>query len=191
MSVELIESMGDDLAITDQMILEAYRRGYRVTDDGRLTSPTGRCRAIRLYGTQRYPTFAIQWKGKTQSGVFGIPIHQFAAFCFFGNDAFATGLVVRHRDDDRLNVRRDNIVMGTYSENELDKPAAVRSRSARLARRAQGSRPSNALFDLSTIHEIRDAVAKGGRGTQARLARFHKVTPACISLIVRELNYVS
>lgn len=51
-------------------------------------------------------------------------VHQLAAYQKYGEVALTQE--TRHRDGNPRNNRRDNILIGTRSDNELDKPVEVR-----------------------------------------------------------------
>ncbi|QDP66558.1 MAG: hypothetical protein Tp1111DCM1126091_64 [Prokaryotic dsDNA virus sp.] len=139
---------------TQQRILEAVERGYRVTEEGVLFGPKGVIN-VRLSGKQRYPTFSTNW-----GYVFGIPVHRFAAYCFYGEDAFNPSLVVRHLDANTLNFSKENIILGTHSENNLDKPGDSRVESAKAARKSQGYTPVNAKLDKEQVDVVREFYKK-------------------------------
>ena len=136
---------------TQKRIVEAKERGYTVTDCGKLMGLRDNVIKASISGKQRYPTFSTNWGGI----VYGIPIHQFAAYIFFGERAFDDSLVVRHLNADRLDFSKSNIALGTYSENENDKPKEVRVRSAKAARAAQGYRPMNAKLTDDQVAIVR------------------------------------
>lgn len=120
-----------------EYILEAYRRGYRMESaTGNIISVTGKIRETKLFDGQRYPSFAmtviVDGKKKTAS----FPVHKFAAYCYFGADALK--LQVRHLDSNTCDASFGNILLGTRRDNEMDKPANIRSRSAKAARASQG-----------------------------------------------------
>jgi hypothetical protein len=140
---------------TKQRIVEAYQRGYRVTPDGKIFGPKGELKVSKS-PKQRYPTFGTNWGGC----VYGIPVHQFAAYCFYGDDYLLSGKVVRHLDANTLNFSQANIALGTGSDNEHDKPASVRQNSARLARAAQGFTPINAKLNENQVREVRQIYAE-------------------------------
>lgn len=169
-----------------EILKMAFDKGYRVTEDGRLIGLKGNELTIRCRGNQRYPTFSINVGNLTESGVFGIPVHRFAAYCFYGESMFEDGKVVRHLDADPLNVSKDNLIIGTPSENEHDKPIEVRRRTGRIARAAQG-RPNNSKFTDDQVREIRNRSSKGESG--AVIAKDYGVTRNCIYSIIKGRNY--
>lgn len=180
---QLISHMGSDLTVvnaartkTHQAIIEAYQRGYYVTDDGILQGKKGP-RTISCYGNQRYPTFCISIHGKP----YAIPVHQFAAFCFDGVTSFRKNIVVRHLDGNVLNVSKQNIQLGTHSENNLDKASSIRQKAAKKARQTQGIQPLNSKLNKQQVQEIRDFYKtlngkKAPNGSIQKLCEKFKVT---------------
>lgn len=138
-----------ELNKTQIRIIEAVDRGYHVSDNGVLFGVKGKL-SVKLFGEQRYPTFSTNWGGF----VYGIPVHLFAAYFFFGSTAFEKGIVVRHLDSDTLNFSKTNLKLGTHSENQLDKPKYVRVNAAKIARASQGKRPLNAKLTDDQVVEI-------------------------------------
>lgn len=174
--------------ITRARIVEAFKRGYSVTEDGTVLGPRGELK-LQLYGKQKYPTFSSNWGGR----VFGIPAHLFAAYVFYGDEAFS-GLVVRHLDGNTLNLSRENIKLGTYSQNEFDKDPEVRVRSAKLARAAQGPSSFAAKMDESGIQEVREFYMElGGKkapnGATSKLAAKFGVSKTVLLNIKNGVNY--
>ena len=153
--VELLRNFGNDLDVvnaartkTHKRIIEAYERGYRVSEDGVLSSKNG---VIKLSkGTnQNYPTFSTNW-----GFVFSLPAHQFAAYCFYGDKLFVEGIVVRHGGHGVLDISKDNISIGTHKENNMDKHPEVRKQAAKIARASQGYTPKNAKLNDNDISKI-------------------------------------
>jgi hypothetical protein len=166
----------------------AYERGYRATDDGKILNPAGRVLNIRLRGNQKYPTISFRCGTEiTRSGMYGIPAHRFAAYCFFGEAMFAPGIVVRHLDGTRTNFARSNLALGTHSDNVRDIDPVIRSRVGRQARAAQGYRAKNAMFSDEQVRGIRRRVQGGER--MSDVAKELGVTRQCVYLIVRRRAY--
>ena len=149
----MLQEVGIDMELnkTQVRILEAVERGYTISECGVLYGIKGILK-FKLYGKKRYPTFSTNWGGF----VFGVPVHLFAAYVFYGENAFEKGVVVRHLNANTLDCSKDNLVLGTPSENELDKPAHIRKRSATIARASQGKRPLNAKLTDEEVIEIRE-----------------------------------
>lgn len=188
--VRLVDKLGDDKTVVNAGSLQkaikiAYQKGYRVTHDGKLLGLKGNELTVKKRGKQRYPTFSVNVKDLTKSGVYGIPVHKFAAYCFYGDDVFKEGLVVRHLNANTLDISKENIILGTYSENERDKKKEVRIRVAKYARSKQ--RTWNRRFSDEDIRSIRSRIEKGE--TSASIARSFGVTKGCIHLIKKGENY--
>lgn len=164
----------------------AYEKGYRVSRDGKLYGMKGEELIVKKRGKQRYPTFSVNVGALTKSGVFGIPVHRFAAYCFYGEKMFEDGLVVRHLNGNVLDLRIENIKLGTNSENEHDKSAETRRRVGRIARAAQ-QRAMNSKFTDDEVREIRRRDDSGETG--AAIARYLGVTRNCIYSIIKRRNY--
>lgn len=166
----------------------AYKKGYRVSDDGILYGLKGAPIVVRRRGNQRYPTFSVNVGKLTKSGVFGIPVHKFAAYCFYGDGSFQEGLVVRHINRDTCDISKENIKMGTPSDNNLDKPAEIRSYAARKARASQGYRAYNAKLCDDQVREIRVRYRNGD--TARKLANEFGVSDVTIYNIVNKRRYI-
>lgn len=167
-----------------KVIVYAYEKGYRVTEQGKLVSPFGRELLIKKRGKQRYPTFSVNVGDMTVSGVYGIPVHKFASYCFYKEESFKEGIVTRHMNANTEDVSLKNIKLGSYSDNEYDKSKEVRTRSATLARRSQGYKAYNRRFNDEQIIAIRN-----DGGSYAEIARKYGVTPECIGNIVKGRTY--
>lgn len=108
-------------------IKEAYYRGYRVNEECMLITPNNRMRKLCI-GKEGYPLFNIRINGKCQT----IPAHRLCAFQKYGEISFAYDCI-RHLDGNKLNFSLDNIELGTFSENQFDKPKSERIRAATIA----------------------------------------------------------
>lgn len=135
---------------TQERILEAVGRGYYVNPDGAAYGPKGRL-SIKRRGRQRYPTISTNWGGT----VFGIPAHHLAAYCFYGDSSFDTAVVIRHLNGNTEDLSLDNIVLGTHSQNNLDKSPEVRKSAAQKARMAQGIAAKNRKLTSEQVEEVK------------------------------------
>jgi len=165
----------------NDIIVMAYNDGFFVTDDGKLMSPTGKQRTVKCYGKQKYPTFT-PWKGS-----YGISVHKFAAYCFFGKESFRKGIVVRHINGNTEDISKTNIKIGTSRDNALDKHPTIRSAAASVARNASLSAPGGSKLSADKAKEIRTKYATG-MCLQRELAEEYDVTVPTISLVVN--NYI-
>jgi hypothetical protein len=111
-----------------EAIYWAYEKGYRVLDDGTLLNPRGR----KLHPTPTsvgYPSFGTGSR-KPQRTVL---LHVFAAYCWYGEAALEAECI-RHKDDVRTHCTRNNILIGSRTDNRLDMPADIRWEIAHKAR---------------------------------------------------------
>lgn len=93
-------------------------------------------------------------------------VHRLAAYCFYGEEMFREGIVVRHLNGNTLDVSRKNIALGTPSENEQDKDPAVRSKNASAANKARKETRRLSLRKLSIddVLTIKKRLLNGEKG---------------------------
>lgn len=98
------------------LILEAYEKGYRVCSEGKVTGVRG---SILTLGknTKGYYRFQIRYRGKSK----GVMVHRLQAYQKFGVEALKPNVVVRHKNGIETDNSYDNILIGSQSENMLDK----------------------------------------------------------------------
>ena len=165
-------------------ILNALRNGYRVdARRGIIYGLKGKPLSIKLHGTQRYPTVPLVVKNMARR-YYAVPAHKVVAASVYGREAFEKH--VRHGKGGVLDIRIKNLKLGTPSENEMDKPAYVRSRSAKLARAAQPRRPANSILTISQIRwmlkrRVYGPTGRIRRGIVSAWAAKYGVTKTCIS----------
>ncbi len=166
-------------------IIIAYERGYRVSEDGIITSPYGNTLKISVSKNQKYPTFSISKvpNVKNKYGVFAIPMHKFAAYCFYKEDIFKFDCV-RHLNSNVLDISKNNLILGSHSDNNLDKLKEKRIAAAKKARASQGHRPKNSKFSDDDIRLIRSNSL-----SNKRLSEIYNVTRQTIWLIRKRVNY--
>ena len=73
-----------------------------------------------------YRVFTIS----TVDGSFPIPVHRLVAFQKFGEEALVEGIHTRHKDGNSLNNLDENIVLGTATDNAMDRPKEARQKHA-------------------------------------------------------------
>ena len=122
---------GYKLGKTLDCIKLAVSKGYKALEDGSVIGPRGKPLNIKIRGKQKYATFCIN----SGDDVFGIPVHQFNAYCFYGEKPL--NCVVRHLDGNSSNNSKINLRYGTHSENNLDKAKETRVNAARKARQSR------------------------------------------------------
>lgn len=109
--------------------IAAFEKGYRCSG-GRVIGPSGKQLSMQITELG-YPRFSIRIDGKT------VPIraHRLSAYQAFGDAIYADGIVVRHKDANRLNFSQENLALGSQSENMMDVNPEIRLRNSALASR--------------------------------------------------------
>jgi hypothetical protein len=116
-----------------ELIVAVHALGYRVSESGCLTNPHGK--ALKVTTSGKYPRTGAWLDGKVKQ----FYVHHLAAFCFYGEEAFHAECI-RHKDGDRLNISKRNVLIGTHVENEADKSPETRRRSAKAGADASAQR---------------------------------------------------
>jgi hypothetical protein len=152
----------------NRVVVEAYRRGYRITDSGHLICSNGRERHCcpDRYG---YNTSTIRMPGQ-RSNCRRLYWHKLAAYQKFGLAALAKGVQVRHLDGDPSNTTLINIDIGTPSQNRLDMPAEKRKALAGRASRKWDD-DTDCQIRNSKIDVVVSAESCAIRGAVAQLVR--------------------
>lgn len=102
---------------TDDRVIVAYRKGYRIVDGRVFYTKTGNFRKTHVDPSTGYPKFTFRHDGR----VFKIKAHKLGAYQKYKGKSLQHGLVVRHKDDDVMNFDTANLVMGSQSQNMADK----------------------------------------------------------------------
>ena len=111
---------------TSDSVKEAHRKGYRVIH-GAVFSSKGKQRKLKTNNSStRYWFFNV----KFETGAFPVAVHRLLAYQKFGDAAFVDGIHIRHKDNDSMNNSEDNIILGTGSENCMDRPVEERKKHA-------------------------------------------------------------
>lgn len=111
----------------NQDLLDSYEKGYRVINGCVFYKSNQLKKSIAKCG---YYRFSIRNKDGNQCIVF---VHRLVAYQKYGNEIFKENIQVRHFDNNALNNKEENILIGTPSDNGMDKDEAVRKRSAIIA----------------------------------------------------------
>lgn len=111
-----------------ERIVHFVRRGGRVSKDGKtVIGIRGREIKQRRKDKKGRPYMTISVSANP------VEVHQVVACLKFGEEAFLAAESVRHLNDDSLDNSRENIAIGTHSDNAFDRPAAERREHARKA----------------------------------------------------------
>lgn len=138
----------------NRYVIAADEKGYVVEDDGRVRSPIGGHRGVRL-GTTGYLQFTVKPEGERSAK--SVSVHRLAAYQKFGMAALMPGIHVRHLDGNPHNNRLDNIAIGTPHQNVMDRRPEDRKAHALKAAAAQRK------ISLEQAAEVRAARARGER----------------------------
>jgi hypothetical protein len=110
----------DTPTLANRALIYAAKKGYKISATGKIVNPVGKI----LDGCVRneYLTFCIQYETKSVN----IFVHRLQAYQKFGDKIFLEAIVVRHKDNNKLNNLPDNILIGNDSANFTDIPKAQR-----------------------------------------------------------------
>jgi len=110
-------------------LLWAVGHGYTVDRSGAVFLPNGKlCRQRLIDG---YWTITAGPGNGNERGA--VRVHKLIGYFKYGEAIFADGLVLRHRDNNARNNTWDNVVIGTQSQNMLDRPLEDRRLHAQRA----------------------------------------------------------
>lgn len=138
-----------------EQIISAFERGYRVLDDGRVLAPSGTERRLRR-NTNGYLEFTVAFRADGKRISRGVTVHQLMAYQKFGGKMFSPGIMVRHADGSSTNNCRENILIGTQSQNQMDIPPARRTAYA-----------TNAAQKLRRLSDTEEGVLRAERNAGA------------------------
>lgn len=112
------------LSEQDRSLVEAYNKGYRVISD-KVFSPWRELKP----GTRKdgYKRFCIR---NSEGKRIAILVHRLMGYQKYGDEIFNEEIEVRHLDGNASNNNETNIVIGSPSDNALDKSPEVRLNSA-------------------------------------------------------------
>ncbi len=179
-----------------QIIMDAVSRGYNFDFcTGQVTTPKGTKMVTKAYGRNRYPSVTINDGIGCRRNV-SFRVHKFVGYILYGEIALRRGVNVRHKDDNPLNLSRENITIGTSQDNNLDKSKDVRHGLAKNARHAQGSRPLNTIISEQEAEVIirKYLKAKGNllrakSGTLCEIMKDHPYNRSTLQTICSGRNF--
>lgn len=158
---------------SNQRLIEASKRGYRI-ENGRPVSPSGKILSMNKNKEGYYRFSFLDSDGDVRS----IVVHRMVAFQKYGNELFNPGVEVRHLNGIKEDNSVDNILIGSKSDNEMDKPEEKRRNVAR-----------NAAKKLSEgeVTQLRMDRAAGMKYEE--LSQKYGIRKSTISYIVRGMTY--
>jgi hypothetical protein len=114
-----------DMSEKNLFLIEAYKRGFRVSDCGNFISTTVKKHPQRVL-VNGYPVISVRVGKKTLK----IYWHRIQAYQKYGEDLFKKGIVVRHKNSIRTDCSSENILIGNQSQNMMDCPREDRMKRA-------------------------------------------------------------
>ena len=115
----------------------AYNKGYRVDKVGVVTGPRGKQLKTWL-NENGYLGFGIKIPGRKNTVY--VSVHKLQAYTKYGSGAIAPKMQTRHKNGICTDNSWDNILIGTASENNMDKDPEIRRSAAIIASRAANPR---------------------------------------------------
>lgn len=106
-------------------LVECYNKGYRVID----SKVYYKGKLVKGFINNGYHFISIRINKKIHK----ICTHRLVGYQKYKNLLFESNLVLRHVDNNSLNNSEENIVLGTHSENMMDKPKTLRYSMAKHA----------------------------------------------------------
>lgn len=105
----------------NKVLLFAYVLGYRVDSAGKVFSPTGKQLKLKT-STKKTSTQYYEFNIRYEKKSVPVKVHRLQAYQKFKNLMFEIGIVVRHKNNNSFDNSIDNIILGTESENQMDRP---------------------------------------------------------------------
>lgn len=109
------------MSLSNKVVIESYSRGYRILIDGSIQNPKGKILKghVDNLGYLRI-TFRIDNK------IVHAAVHRLQAYQKYGDLTFDTKIHVRHKNNNPLDNSYENILIGTPSDNMMDKTPETR-----------------------------------------------------------------
>lgn len=158
----------------NKSLLTAYKKGYYVTDTGKIIGAKGEPLKPML-SNKNYLYFHVRVDGKKKA----VYVHRLKAYQKYGDELFSSECV-RHLDGNKQNNTMDNIALGTHKENTADIPEQKRYN---MNKRARDLRK---LTDKQIIH-IRNLLENGE--TIRSVAKEYGVSQSTIQQIKERKTY--
>jgi len=143
--------------------------------------------AVNSINNKRYPQISFKYKGKKLY----VRMHRLAAYCFYGDAMYDAGIVVRHLNDIKTDLRRVNIKLGTQKQNIEDmSPLSIKeaNKKRRKFNLENGVKPPRTYkISDSEIPSIIEMLDEGL--TQREVARLYMVHHSTIGYINSNRRY--
>ena len=155
-----------------QWIKIAHDKGYRIRD-GKCFNPDNKEIGYTTID-KPYKKFTLAHDGKRKCVMF----HKLVAYQLYGEEAFKLNVVIRHLDDNALNNKEDNIILGTNLQNSYDMSPEKRSQISTNAIQTR-KRLSEGL-DQTIIQEYKNGMSIG------EISRRHVLSTKTVGKILRD-----
>lgn len=164
-----------------EFVKEAFRRGYRVREDGQLLNPQG----VALNGNWQkasrgdgyYQSMSLPVGGRSKR----VFVHQLHAYQLYGDAALAEGIHTRHLNGNSRDNSAKNIAIGSAHDNSMDRPESTRTKHAKVA--AGASR-------RWTTEQVRELRRRYFNGTRAKLLVAEEgVSKGTMSMMLNRKTY--
>lgn len=129
---------------TNNALVKAFECGYRVSKCGLILETPLKTIKLNFNQKSSYPTFYVIFLQKKSV----ITWHRLQAYQKYGEKMFEKGIVVRHKNSVKTDCSWDNILIGTVSENSMDRPEEERLLSAIRATK------SSRKYDATEVKEF-------------------------------------
>lgn len=168
------------LSAKDRALLKAFEKGYRALEDGTLISPRGRKLSSKSK-KRGYIHFSVCLREGGASRDVKVAAHRFIAFLKYGNRLFNPGLEVRHLNGNKTDNSFSNLVLGTHSQNMMDR--------GREERREHGKKAARFLRSL-TPDQVKELRRDRDSGKSYKyLCQKYGVAKSTVSYIVNRKTY--
>lgn len=173
----------------DKAVLYAYRKGYRVSPEGKVLNPDGIALKLSFHGknSARYPYFRLRNPYRKPSHI-RINAGRLAAYCYWKGRIFQPGVVVaRCISGPSTDLSRDNLALVTRSQRQRHRSRTLRRAQAS---RAASLKPAHTRGRALSDEDVRLVRYLWGLGTpKSQLARHYGVSETVIKLICFRRTY--
>ena len=142
------------MSLNQRIVKFAHLNGYRVREDGSVVAPSGRARKCCADKKGYLSTsITIDKLIGRKTSCRRLMVHQLAAYQKFGDAAFEHGIMVRHLNGIPSDNRKENIAIGTASDNMMDMPKSERVRKAQKAGRGKRKMSDEEIERAASLRE--------------------------------------
>lgn len=163
-------------------VLLAFKQGYRVSEKGYIISFTGKILAGRCNNKGGYLVFNIRDKNKPyKQQTYSVKVHKLAAYQWFGERALEKEISVRHLNGNPSDNSKQNLAIGSHSDNMMDI-----SEEKRIARAYIAAKKLRKLSEEEVVQLREDR--KNGLTYKDLMVKYH-IAKGTVSYIVNRRTY--